>query len=119
MLFEELGEPEPFPSFLPVPANVREYASKHRVGTLLTLYRSRHLLFAIIRCAVETVGLTIATGYFIKEYIDGIILDRTYPLPARRQSVWQPHASNESGIIGGESLGVHSPLRCEWNVAHQ
>jgi uncharacterized protein DUF6585 len=86
MIFEQLGEPEPFPSFLPVPANVREYASKHRVGTPLTLYRSRHLLFAIIRCAVETVGLTIATGYFIKEYIDGIILDRTYPLPATNYS---------------------------------
>lgn len=81
MITEQITEPERVLVSSQVPANVREYASKHRVGTPLALYRSRHLLFSIVRSGVETIGLVVATAYCLKVYIDSVILDRAYPLP--------------------------------------
>ena len=81
MLFEHLSEPESSRIVAHIPANVREFASKHGVGAPLTHYRSKRLLFEIVRAAVQTMMFSVGTGFLVKGYIDGLILDRTYPLP--------------------------------------
>ncbi len=37
---------------------------------------------SLVGRALLALGSIAATGYFIKAYIDGVILDQTYPLPA-------------------------------------
>lgn len=70
-----------------VPAHVREYASKHNLGLPLMASRNQRLvLLSLIGRMLQVASLIGVMGWFIKWYIDGIILDRTYPLPASNHS---------------------------------
>lgn len=80
MLFEQINDQEPISDFSLIPANVREYASKHNVGVPLMLYpRTRLLLWSLIGRALSAVFLLGITIYLAILYI-GIIFDYTYAL---------------------------------------
>ena len=66
-----------------LPASVREYASKYNLGLPLMASRDYRLVrLSLIGQVLRVMGLLGGAGYFLKGYIDGINLDREYPLPA-------------------------------------